>query len=361
MSHPFDEPLTPQERAMADRLARLGPHDGPSPALDAKILAAAHAAVAPRRSRRWLALSGIPATLVTGAGMAAVLALAVGVVWQLRPSAPAPHAPRDEADDFGYVTAEVIQRTEPAATAPPPPPPAEAPAPARALQAPPAMARREVAPAREPSIAAKQPAAKASDHFLDEAVDPAHAHPAPAVAAPAVAAKGVVAPAGRSDAEPRAFSYSEPPAPASPPAPAAAAPAPAAMAATAEGEQRQRAAAQAGAAAQRKEVANDAARQAQLRSQAASVTAAEADAAAGAAASDSTLDRIEVTGSTTGLSDQPVRGDRDLAPDQWLQRIRERRDSGDLDGARQSLELFRKTHPRLRLPDDLRALAAPTR
>jgi len=337
---------------MADRLARLGPHDGPSPALDAKILAAAHAAVAPRRNRRWLALSGIPATLVTGAGMAAVLALAVGVVWQLRPSAPAARAPRGEGDDFGYVTAEVIKRAEPTATVapPPPPPPAEAAATARAVPAP--SARRDVAPSRAEAMTAKQPAAPAQDHYLDEAVDPANAHPAQTAAAPA----------GRSDAEPRAFSYSEPAAP----APAAAMPAPAAApAVAAEGEQRQRMAAEADAAARSKAVANDAAKQArsrELRSQTAAVAAAEAGGVAtDAAASDSTLDRVEVTGSRGRMTEQPVRNDRELAPDQWLQRIRERRDSGDLDGARQSLALFRKANPRLRLPDDLRALADSTR
>lgn len=351
MSHPFDEPLTPEERAMADRLARLGPRDGPSPALDAKILAAAHAAVAPRRNRRWLALTGVPATLVTGAGMAAVLALAVGVVWQLRPSAPAPRAPRDEAGDFGFVTAEVIERPEPAA-APAPPPAADAPAPAPALQAP-AMARREVAPQRADAVAAKEaPAAappaqpeqdQSPKHFLDEAIDPA-AHGGQAAAAPAV----------RGDSLP----YSAAPAPAAP------------AAAIGEGEgERQRAAA---SAMQRKTAANEAAKQVdedrQLRSQAASVVAADraADASADAmeaedTASGSTLDRIEVTGSRIRMADMPVRDDRELAPAQWLQRIRDRRDDGDLDGARQSLQQFRKSYPRVRLPDDLRALAEPTR
>lgn len=354
MSHPFDEPLTPEERAMADRLARLGPRDGPSPALDAKILAAAHAAVAPRRNRRWLALTGVPATLVTGAGMAAVLALAVGVVWQLRPSAPAPRAPRDEAGDFGFVTAEVIERPEPAAA---PPPPADAPAPARALQAP-AMARREAGPARAEAIAAKEaPAAapapapgQSPEHFLDEAVDPA-THSGQTTAAAAV----------RGDSMP--YSPAPAPAPAAPPA------APAAAAVFAEGEQRQRAAA---SAMQRKATANEAAKQVdenrELRSQAASAVAADSAAGTSAdamaaedTASGATLDRIEVTGSRIGMADMPVRNDRELAPAQWLQRIRDRRDDGDLDGARQSLQQFRKSHPRVRLPDDLRALAEPTR
>ena len=44
--------LTIEERALAQRLARLGPHGEPSPALDARILAAAHDAVARTQARR---------------------------------------------------------------------------------------------------------------------------------------------------------------------------------------------------------------------------------------------------------------------------------------------------------------------
>ncbi|MGJ7904823.1 hypothetical protein ACSAMQ_20510, partial [Lysobacter sp. 1R34A] len=76
--HDAHDPLSPEERELAERLLRLGPHDGPSPALDARILAAAHAAVAPPRRRektRW------PAWI----GVAASLTLAIGVAWQLRP------------------------------------------------------------------------------------------------------------------------------------------------------------------------------------------------------------------------------------------------------------------------------------
>jgi len=59
-----NEPLTPDERAWAERLARIGPHDGPSMALDTRILAAARAAVAQRPldqpwRRRWPRLVGI--------------------------------------------------------------------------------------------------------------------------------------------------------------------------------------------------------------------------------------------------------------------------------------------------------------
>src|SRR5690606_21373803 len=73
------EPLTTEERALAQRLSRLGGHAGPPPGLDAAILAAARAAVTPaparRRRARW----------PVGVGIAASLAVAVGVAWQLRP------------------------------------------------------------------------------------------------------------------------------------------------------------------------------------------------------------------------------------------------------------------------------------
>ncbi|MBT2747492.1 hypothetical protein J7J64_13790, partial [Lysobacter sp. ISL-42] len=85
------DPLSPEERDLADRLLRLGPNDGPSSALDAKILAAAHAAVAqtPRaraRKTRW------PAWI----GVAASLSLAVGIAWQLRPMDKAADAMRED-------------------------------------------------------------------------------------------------------------------------------------------------------------------------------------------------------------------------------------------------------------------------
>lgn len=82
---PIDrEPLTPEERELAQRLSRLGPSAGPPSSVDARILAAAHEAVAsrprpkPRNHRRW------PVAL----GVAASLTLAVGIAWRMRPEAP---------------------------------------------------------------------------------------------------------------------------------------------------------------------------------------------------------------------------------------------------------------------------------
>ena len=85
------EPLTPEERALAQSLSRLGPHGGPSPGLDARILAAARAAVqeapapggqVPPPRRRW----------PLGLGVAASVLLAAGVAWQLRPAYEVPVA-----------------------------------------------------------------------------------------------------------------------------------------------------------------------------------------------------------------------------------------------------------------------------
>ena len=91
------EPLTPEERVLAQRVARLGPHGEPSPALDSRILAAAHAATATSARKsvpRWPVAFGI----------AASLALAVGIAWQLRPLPEA--AVYDEAASATAVQAE---------------------------------------------------------------------------------------------------------------------------------------------------------------------------------------------------------------------------------------------------------------
>jgi len=82
--------LTSEERELAERLARLGPHAEPSPAMDARILAAARdaaTATATHRRPRWPTLLGLAASLL----------LAVGLAWRLRPlperPAPPPSTP----------------------------------------------------------------------------------------------------------------------------------------------------------------------------------------------------------------------------------------------------------------------------
>lgn len=65
------------------------------------------------------------------------------------------------------------------------------------------------------------------------------------------------------------------------------------------------------------------------------------------------LNRVEVTGSRIAVADLPVQDDTRLEPAAWLQRIRDRRDASDLDGARASLVLFRQSYPHVRLPADI--------
>jgi hypothetical protein len=165
-------PLDPEERALAERLARLGPHGEPSPALDARVLAAAHAGTMPARPtrRHW----SLPL------GVAASVALALGLAWQLRPlpgadpghsMAPAPAPARETAPEAApspvvatraMAPARPESRSRPAAkqadapaasqvrapVAPPPPappappPPAEEPAVVFEVAAPPPQAMR---------------------------------------------------------------------------------------------------------------------------------------------------------------------------------------------------------------------------
>jgi hypothetical protein len=72
------------------------------------------------------------------------------------------------------------------------------------------------------------------------------------------------------------------------------------------------------------------------------------------------LDAITVTGSRIRRADipldAPVADDARLDPLAWIHRIRDRRDGGDAAGARESLALFERTHPRIAVPDDLEPL-----
>ncbi len=104
-------------------------------------------------------------------------------------------------------------------------------------------------------------------------------------------------------------------------------------------------------------------------------TAATAEAAPSAQAT--AEDRIELTAakqdaagrtapgvmrraSDTGLSAEAVQAevqaDAGLPRRQWLQKIRERRDAGQRDLARASLERYLQTYPEARLPKDVRPL-----
>ncbi|PZS81120.1 hypothetical protein A7X84_12935 [Stenotrophomonas maltophilia] len=326
-----DEPLTPEERELARLLGRRA-EQAPPAALDAAILAAARAAVdapgtdvaaapeAPRKQRtgpRWPAVFGIAASMV----------FAIGIAWQLRPEPPlvpagetaaaAPAAAEDVAvadQAAGSGSADsAVAVAEPAAAsaAPESAPVSAAPAPAIARAHKPAPAKTAEVPAQAARSMAADAAADTSFAALPPA--PAAAPPAP----PAPAAYSAPAPA---------------PAPASAPA--------------ASGAMKARTAA------------------------APAANAAEAERA-------QALDRVEITsmkreapsrsapgimrrGSDAGLSADAVQAEVDadarLPRRQWLQKIRARRDDGQRDLARASLERYVQQYPEARLPRDLRPL-----
>jgi len=322
------EPLDAEERDLAARLGRVGPLDGPSPALDAKILAAAHAAAATRvpSRRRHFAWLGVPPALVTGVGVAAAAVLALGLVWQMRPQY-GDFAARSEADG----EEEVILIAEPAATASAPvanPPTL----PASPVSHAPA---ERAAAARADDTAAASASAKAAASVSAPAPAPAMSNEAGTLAAQAAAATEEKR---ETDATARANDgfVAEPPVRKNH--------ATYTTSARAAAERRARVTGNAPAPAPIAEAAPAAAPVA---------AAAESDAA--------TLDRIEVTGSrirhaAEAWAEIPVSDDSRLAVDEWLQRIRARRDDGDLEHARASLRLFQRQHPRVRLPADLRTL-----
>lgn len=294
MSPVSRDPLTPEERELASRLSRIGPHSEPPATLDARILSAAHAALvtAPPRRRRW------PAVL----GVAATLALAVGISWQLRPrpeaapvleegpaAAPQAVAPQAEAAD--------------AAAAMPSAPPSEAEAEATADMP---------QPQRVPPVAvrAKAPAPQEPPIVVESAEVPVES---PMELAPAMA-----------------------PAPA--PAPAAAPPPP-------------RPASEATAAPMSAAAASDSA------AVAGTAKAAQRSASPQPVAAD----RLEI-GTVPRIGDRaardvPIEEDARLTATDWLDRIRLRRAADDVEGARASLALFRRHYPDHVIPQDLAPLA----
>ncbi|MFT3762691.1 MAG: hypothetical protein QM761_08785 [Pseudoxanthomonas sp.] len=296
---PF-EPLDEEERALAALIAREGPHAEPSPALDAKILAAAHSAVAARPSRhapRWPLWTGVAASAL----------LAVGIAWQLRP-------------------AHEIRSAQGHADAP--------------------LAAVESTPSELPAEAANAPSAAPA------IAPPPSAAPAAPVAEPAPPPKPqAIAPKPASPAL-------APPAPPPPPAPVAdtaadrvfAAEPPAAIAAARGEAEAFRAQTQAENARARSAKA--------MREAAPSPPAPPAPAPAAAAAGDATLDSIVVLDakSQSTLAAVPVAEDAKLSRRKWLRRIEQRHAQGDDAGARESLRRFVEKHPRTELPPELRGL-----
>lgn len=311
--------LTPEERALAQRLARLGAQGEPSSALDARILAAAHAATEtpipapmrrrsdrPRKAARW----------PTAFGFAASLALACGIAWQLRPVTPTGVSAKSEAvgeeplADYHPPAPSMSVRAIPPRplNMPAPPPPAEQPR---------QPARRAAIRDATPADVEQKPQAFDDAHFVDEAV---HGRPQEAAAAAAVAPPPPAAEA----ADIAATSAAPAPAPMAAPAPAAP---PAAAKASANMQQR-------------------AADSAELRREAAAAAAAS-DAIRAAEPEYAEPDEEVVP---------PATADSPEVRDAWLLRIRELMGSGHLGAARESLEAFRARYPDHPLPDDLRPL-----
>ncbi len=315
-------PLTPEERALARLLGRPAP-TAPSTALDEAVLAAARAslhtapvaesvpvpeAAAPARSvpRAARRRSRLPAAL----GLAASVVFAVGIAWQLKPDAPQP-APSPAPS----AAVEALP----------------APAPAAAPQA--SEARRDEAPMAAADVAeiATAPVAKPSA--------PPPAPPRADTREPLVT-RPVPAPIVAAPMPP------PPPAPAAPvaaPSPsqayamdAVAAPAPALEKITTTGSR---------------------ARQQATDIQSASMAAEPARSAAGAPG---VMRRAAPAAVSGTLSDNAVNAavdaDATLPRKQWLQRIRERRDNGDVDTARASLERYLQHYPETRVPRDVRQL-----
>ncbi|OBU50193.1 hypothetical protein [Stenotrophomonas maltophilia] len=314
-----DEPLTPEERELARLLGRRA-EQAPPAALDATILAAARAAVqapeadapgagsvrARRPRRHWPAVFGVAASMV----------FAIGIAWQLRPEPPA--LPAHDAQITaprvsGEVAAEVAAQPAEDPTRPSPAEPAIASAP----------------PAPPAPVAAPRPAAPARSS--------APQTPAPTVAARAKAAAQATERAAADTAAP-------PPAAEPPAAVAYSAPLPAAAPAPPSLEARDAVAPLSGAME-------------------------AAPASAGQRGDTTTLKRavplrsapgVMRRGSDAALSATAVQAevaaDAQLPRRQWLQKIRERRDEGQRDIARASLERYVQQYPESRLPRDLRPL-----
>ena len=311
------DPLDADERALAEALARDA-LPGPSPQLDARILAAARSATATTATRspsrrprpRWIAGMGIAATLV----------LAIGIAWRLRPLPPAVPAASEAPQ------ADMVRILEPTARTASPQPPAAEDAVYRQMTSPPAQVLSKPVPAERESAAARKQAPPEPPVVFDEpspmdAPTPPPAPPAPAaVAAPQPIANGMAAPAASTmQAAPmqkQADSYDE------------------------------------AKNLDRIQVTGsripDSAPQAFSHEASGMDAAAAADAAAEGGVSRAVLDE-----------EPPATADSPQVQEAWLQRIRELLSAGETDAARNSLAEFRRRYPKYVLPEDLRRFVAP--
>lgn len=295
------DPLTPEERALAEALARALPRGGPPPEVDAAVLASARRAAAPgrRRSRgRWPAMLGV----------AASLALAAGVAWQLRPM---PERPLPAASEVPAASATT--------SGPPAAPRRSAPlTPQSADGPPPAPDEQMHSRAAPPPVAESAPTAPARD----PPARPAPARESQAMPAPPspTVRESTAAPRSRGDDADAGGRHSAQPPPA---------------AETAIGRKAVR--------------ADSASRAAPLRTLGRSTVAAPAPAAAEDHGGD-------IVFGQELHEDPPATVDSPQIHRAWLERIRELRKAGETDAARASLREYRRRYPGHTLPDDLEDL-----
>lgn len=310
------EPLDADEAAIA-RVQRALPAAEPPAALDARILAQARAAVSrpARRPRPWF--------LGAGFGAAAAAVMAAGIAWQLgwigsipgsATQMPEEASSEDrakieaeaEADSEGLerVDVEFIRREQQAETAPVPPVATSAPRPPAAVQK-----QRAAVPAATSATPSAPPA------------------PPPPPPAPAMAPEPIA-----QDAAPPAE-----------PAPKAA-------------ESTANAAAEAGRQSPQPFPARSGAASSRLGAVAAPSDERKRD----LDETESTeLESITVTGSrisSVRATLPPWTDDAQLDADAWLERIRERVQGGDRQGAEHSLRRFVLAHPQRAVPRELQRL-----
>lgn len=306
------DPLTPEERELARLLGRPAAAL-PSSRIDEAILARARepAASTPAPTPR---PSAPPAAFSTGASrsrhvrrrglvsslaVAASLVLVVGLAWQLRPT-QTPPSPPPVAANAPTPVADAEMPVPQEANAPVAASDAAAPAPASApvSEAAPASIAR---PAPSPARVARAPAG------ADVAAKVRVQEAAPVALPPPSPARATITP----------------PAPPTPPAPAAYALEP----------------------------------MPEIAGQAAPSAAAPAALRLRSAATASQVQDGQIT-MTVDLAQAAADEDARLPRRQWLERIRARRDDGDLDAARASLRRFVQAYPEARIPRDLRPLLA---
>ncbi len=366
------EPLSPEERALAERLSRLDAHREPAPALDAAILAAARAAVKGEMTVEPIiaaaaptlqaaapapeAANDAPASTVVpmrprkpmsrwplGLSLAASLVLAAGIGWRLADGGGSEAALEAAAEksmpmsDDSFASADavaseesvqaVILEPEMNRTPPPPPPPPVADAEFR---------RRDVAAAAPVVQNERKSADKIEDSDRRFEMDEAVAHDGAAAAADASAfpaeqaAKsaptgGAASSVGYTAAKPERTNAEG-------------------LAAGRAKDERETTKSDRGEALDRVQTLGT--RNA-ARSAPAAPAAAPPPASVPSAAADQPYD-----------DQPPVSADSPQFRQAWLQRIRNLLAKGETEAGRNSLQEFRRRYPDSELPEDLKKVAA---